>query len=328
MEILQTGILKGHGGWVTSIATADAGDKQIVVSASRDKTLIKWDVSPQAKTSEVAGRPIRSLVGHSDFVQDVQISSDGAFALSGAWDNTLALWDLNTGNRRNVFRGHSNDVMSVAFSPDNRQIVSGSRDRSVKVWNTIAHQKYSFDQQHSPGDAHGDWVSCVRFSPVAVETPVVISGGFDGKVKVWSLGVPDWRLRTNLEGHKGYVNAVCISPDGSLCASGGKEGIASLWDLNESKKLYDLGETGAPINALVFSPNRYWLSVAVENKIKVFDLETRCSVAELTPHTENAPSKAECISLSWSPDGNVLYAGFTDKVIRVWQVCGAGNTHA
>lgn len=40
------------------------------------------------------GTPQRSLRGHSHFVSDVVISSDGQFALSGAWDGTLRLWDL------------------------------------------------------------------------------------------------------------------------------------------------------------------------------------------------------------------------------------------
>lgn len=40
------------------------------------------------------GIPQRSLTGHSHFVSDVVISSDGQFALSGAWDSTLRLWDL------------------------------------------------------------------------------------------------------------------------------------------------------------------------------------------------------------------------------------------
>ena len=49
------------------------------------------------------------------------ISSDGQFALSGSWDATLRLWDLNTGNTTRRFIGHAKDVLSVAFSVDNRQ---------------------------------------------------------------------------------------------------------------------------------------------------------------------------------------------------------------
>ena len=49
--------------------------------------------------------------------------------------------------------------------------------------------------------------------------------------QVWNLN--NCKLRTNLVGHQGYVNTVTVSPDGSLCASGGKDGVAMLWDLNE-----------------------------------------------------------------------------------------------
>lgn len=60
-----------------------------------------------------------------------------------------------------------------------------------------------------------------------------------------------------------------VSPDGSLCASGGKDGMAMLWDLNEGKHLYTL-EGGDIINALCFSPNRYWLCAAVGPTIKIW----------------------------------------------------------
>ena len=48
-------------------------------------------------------------------------------------------------------------------------------------------------------------------------------------------------------------------------------------------------------------------------------------VDELTPtlHGVGATSKAmqpECLSLAWSGDGQTLFAGYTDKTIRVWQV--------
>jgi WD40 repeat protein len=38
--------------------------------------------------------PYKALKGHSHFVSDAVISSDGQFCLSGSWDGTLRLWDL------------------------------------------------------------------------------------------------------------------------------------------------------------------------------------------------------------------------------------------
>ncbi len=43
------------------------------------------------------------------------------------------------------------------------------------------------------------------------------------------------KLRTNHFGHTQFINTVTVSPDGSLCASGGKDGKAMLWDLNEGE---------------------------------------------------------------------------------------------
>ena len=58
-----------------------------------------------------------------------------------------------------------------------------------------------------------------------------------------------------------------------------------LWDLNEAKHLYSL-EAGDVVNALVFSPNRYWLCAATASCIKIFDLESKC--VGLQPHTPEA----------------------------------------
>jgi len=149
-------------------------------------------------------------------------------------------------------------------------------------------------------------------------------------VKVWNLN--QCKLRQDLIGHTGYVNTVTVSPDGSLCASGGKDGTAMLWDLNEGRHLSSL-DAGDIIHALVFSPIRYWLCAATASSIKIWDLESKVCVGELRPEfvarvhapsgNKQRPSKAipiQCISLAWSSDGFTLFAGYTDSVIRVWQV--------
>jgi len=307
------GALRGHTGWVTQIATNPVY-KNVLISASRDKSIIIWNLDDGG--SVLTGKPVKSLHGHGHFVSDVVMSSDGQYALSGSWDKTLRLWDLNTGKTTRQFVSHTKDVLSVAFSADNRQIVSGSRDKKIKLWNTLAQCKHTIEENQ----CHSDWVSTVRFSPAATN-PVIVSAGWDKVVKVWNLST--CRLKTNHIGHGGYINTVTVSPDGSLCASGGKDGNAMLWDLNEGKHLYTLSGNDV-INSLAFSPNRYWLSAAVGPVIKIWDLEDKAVVDELkdpmTTNVKNPYSAPQCISLSWSSDGQTLFAGYTDNCIRVWRV--------
>jgi guanine nucleotide-binding protein subunit beta-2-like 1 protein len=297
---------------VTALAAPLDPASDLLLSASRDKTLIVWTLT---REEGAYGVPRRSLRGHSHFVQDAVLSSDGQFALSGSWDGTLRLWDLATGATTRRFLGHAKDVLSVAFSVDNRQIVSGARDRTIKLWNTIGECKYTIGEP----DGHTEWVSCVRFSP-APATPLIVSAGWDKVVKVWSLA--NCKLRFNLIEHTGYVASVTVSPDGSLCASGGKDGVARLWDLAEGKRLYSL-DAADPIHALAFSPNRYWLVAATQTCVKIWDLESKSTVVELRPEFPPVSKKAQtphCVSLAWSADGATLYTGYTDGVIRVWGV--------
>jgi len=86
--------------------------------------------------------------------------------------------------------------------------------------------------------------------------------------------------------------------------------------------LYSL-DAGDVINALVFSPNRYWLCAGTLSGIKIWDLESKNTLADLDKtspgfNTKFPSQTIGCLSLAWSSDGTTLYAGYTDNLIRVW----------
>jgi guanine nucleotide-binding protein subunit beta-2-like 1 protein len=322
-RIVEVGVLTGHGGWVTSLATGNQTKENLLVSASRDRTLLIWNLSitrtGSGEVESVQGKLHRSLHGHSHFISDVVLSSDNNFAITGSWDTTLRLWDLNAGKTTHRFVGHTKDVLSVTVSPDNRQIISAGRDRSIKLWNTLAECKYTFDEQKS----HSDWISAVRFTPVTKE-PLVLSSGWDGTVKLWDQ--TNMQFKSDLTGHTNCVNGLTVSPDGNFCASGGKDCQVIIWGLAESARLADF-QTDSCVNSVAFNPNRYWLAAGTDSGIKVWDLDTKTLISSLRPELEVGEGLSRkvpsAISVSWSHDGEVLYAGYTDGTIRAYAVTTA-----
>jgi len=67
----------------------------------------------------------RALEGHGDGITSVDVSPDDRRAVSGSWDKTLRVWDLDTGECLRALEGHSDWVSSVSVSPDGRRVVSG-----------------------------------------------------------------------------------------------------------------------------------------------------------------------------------------------------------
>jgi hypothetical protein len=124
----------------------------------------------------VYDKSIRTYDGHTSTVHSVVVLPDGRTALSGSYDETLALWDVASGARLRTFRGHSNRVTSVAISPDGRTAVSGSADQTVRLWDVATgQQRQTFDT--------GAYVWTVAVAPGG---RIALSGG-EGNFTFWDM---------------------------------------------------------------------------------------------------------------------------------------------
>src|SRR6516162_7989504 len=75
--------LRGHSGWISSLAFAPNG--KLLASSSADKTVKLWTIP--------GGKELASLRGHEDYVSSVAISPDGKTLATGSFDNSVKLWD-------------------------------------------------------------------------------------------------------------------------------------------------------------------------------------------------------------------------------------------
>jgi WD40 repeat protein len=144
-------VLKGHTGWVNSVAFSS--NRMQIVSGSNDQSVRVWDASTSAE--------VKVLKGHTRSVNSVAFSSDGMQIVSGSYDQSVRVWDASTSAEVKVLKGHTGLVNSVAFSSDRMQIVSGSPDWSVQVYNlgnsvwNLADENWIISSQ---GQDHLMWV--------------------------------------------------------------------------------------------------------------------------------------------------------------------------
>jgi WD40 repeat protein len=115
----------GSKGPVYCVAISPDGKTAISGSYDKDNILRLWDLA--------TGKELRIFKGHNDTIPSVAFSPKDHTLLSCSWDDSLKLWDLNTGELKQTFKD-TNHVECVAISPDGRTALSGDFDFAVKLW--------------------------------------------------------------------------------------------------------------------------------------------------------------------------------------------------
>jgi len=94
--------------------------------------------------------------------------------ISGSLDNTIKLWDINTGNAVKTLFGHIEGVWAVAS--DKLRLVSGSHDRTIKVW------AREDGRCTATLVGHRGAVTCL-----ALGEDKIVSGSDDGDIRLWGF---------------------------------------------------------------------------------------------------------------------------------------------
>jgi len=156
--------------------------------------------------------------------------------------------------------GHGGPVRALATSADGKSALSGSFDTSAIRWSLAAESAEQVLRFHS------DAVNAVVF----LQDGRMATAGADARIAIWTAGhqQPD----EVLEGHRGPIVGLAVSPDGSTLASASWDSSVRLWPLHSGGKRVLEGHS-QNVNGVAFAPDgKSLVSVGYDLTLRIWPL--------------------------------------------------------
>ncbi|KAJ1655411.1 hypothetical protein IWQ61_004840 [Dispira simplex] len=190
---------------------------------------------------------LRVLEGHTDGVLCLQF--DDQYLISGSYDSTVKVWNLDTGTVIRTLEGHTMCIRALQF--DQVKLITGSMDDTIKIWN------YRTGQCLRTLTVGCRGVNCLHF-----DSTLLASGGIDGSISAWNFKTGD---TVRLTGHTDWVNGVRLMGQSRLLSCS-DDTTLRLWDLNTRSCLREfIGHVGH-VQTFQLLPHPWKLPVALSRE--------------------------------------------------------------
>ncbi|KAH9306510.1 hypothetical protein KI387_010914 [Taxus chinensis] len=293
-------------------------------------------------------KPPKPISGHIKSITAITFSRHGGQSevYSSSYDGVIVRWILGTGYAGRVERKDSTQIKCLAtvegelvacgFDNKVRRIPLLSEEHKDSEPIDVGAQLKDLDVSVGCPDlafvSTDAGIIIIRGSKIVSTTDVgyavtaaavspdgteAVVGGQDGKLHVYSIKGDTLMEESVLERHRGPINAVRYSPDGSMFASGDLNREAAVWDrITREVNLKNMLYHTARINCLAWSPDSTKVATgSLDNCILVYEVGKPAS----SRITIKGAHLGGVHGLVFSDQNTVVSAG-EDACVRVWKL--------
>ncbi|KAG7381415.1 hypothetical protein PHYPSEUDO_006033 [Phytophthora pseudosyringae] len=306
-------VVRPHQLPMTNMACSKSA--KLVATCSYDKTirlLRPFDQPKMATSSSLHGKhcekEVATLTGHEGVVFSLAFNKPHATRLlSGSFDKTCRLWDLQARSAIGVYRGHAGEVVGAVFAPGSSSkecFGSYSVDGTANLWDIATESS----RLTLPG--HSAEVSCLAFD--SDDTKLVATGSCDATVRLWDTRYGGcFRC---IEHHDADISSVSFDYQANTLLTSSSDGTCKLWDARTGKCLYDWDDhQGHEVTHATFNASgALVVSCGTDGNAFIYDTLTGTRRCTLSGH-QKAVNKV-CFSMQ----GLQVLTASTDGTARVW----------
>eukprot|EP00899_Mesostigma_viride_P022422 jgi/Mesvir1/3364/Mv04257-RA.2 len=178
------------------------------------------------KANVYEGPPFRyktGLADHTNFVNCVRFSPDGAKFLTVSSDKKGIIFDANSYEKVATLDGHGGSIFACSWAPGGAQAITASGDKTVKLWDIATATCVT---TFTAGSAVEDMQQgCIWLGNH------IISLSLSGDLNFWDPKSPGGPVRV-VGGHTKYVTTLAhAGPGKSTLFSSSYDGIVHRWDV-------------------------------------------------------------------------------------------------
>ncbi|SPC61807.1 related to TAF5 - subunit of TFIID and SAGA complexes [Ustilago sp. UG-2017b] len=246
-----------------------------------------------------------TMRGHRKNVKSVRfVGEEGRRLVSGSSDNTVRLWNSNTGRCEGVLEGHRSRVWDVDSTRTGGHVASASGDSTVKVWDAESAQCRTTLRA-----GVGDVYSC-RFHP---DERHIVSAGYDKLVRMYD--VETGSIVKTFTGHQLGVSSAIFNPLGNLIVTASKDTAIRFWDVVSGLCIRTItGHLGEVTSVEINETGTLLLSSSKDNSNRLWDLRMLRPLKRFKGHQNTSKN---FIRSSFAHT-SLLVGGSEDGLIYMW----------